>query len=321
MQNTDSSIVVILGTGGTIAGTAEDAGDDIGYTAAQLGVAQLVMGVPALGEWALECEQVAQIDSKDMDHTLWRTLARRCAAHLQRAEVAGVVIAHGTDTLEETAWFLQRVLAPNKPVVLTGAMRPATALHSDGPQNLLDSVIAARHPGAHGVVAVMAGVVHGARDVRKLHPYRLDAFGCGDAGAIGRIEQGQLRIFRSWPNDEAIGAAALAADVARWPRVEIVTSHAGATGGFVRALCVDGVHGIVVAGTGNGSVHRELDEALAQARSLGVTVLRSTRCVDGHVIATPADLWPAAGDLTPPKARVELMLRLMAENEQRACKT
>jgi len=310
MQNIDS-IVIVLGTGGTIAGTAEDAGDNVGYTAAQLGVAQLVRAVPALAEVALEAEQVAQVDSKDMSHGVWRELALRCATQLARPEVAGIVVTHGTDTLEETAWFLQRVLAPAKPLVLTAAMRPATALQSDGPQNLLDAVSVARSPLARGVVAVLGGQVHGARDVRKVHPYRIDAFSSGDAGPIACVEEGELRVFRPWPEGEPLGIGVLPDDVARWPWVEIVLSHAGAGGAVVRALCGIGVQGLVVGSTGNGTVHRELEAALIEAQTQGVAVLRSTRCRNGRVLATDADTLPSADDLTPGKARVELMLSLM----------
>src|SRR6185369_11858807 len=140
------------------------------------------------------------------------------------------VVTHCTDTLEETAWFLQRVLAPAKPLVLTAAMRPATALLRDGPQNLLDAVTVAAWPGACGVVAVLAGVVHGAREVRKVHPYRVDAFASGDAGPIGWVEEGELRRVGEWPHGDALGLARLPAPGRPWPRVEIVTSHAGATG-------------------------------------------------------------------------------------------
>ena len=224
MQSIASKIVV-LGTGGTIAGTSLDAADNVGYTAAQLEVSSLVRAVPPLADVPLEAEQVAQVDSKDMSHAVWRALALRCAHHLARPEVAGIVITHGTDTLEETAWFLQRVLAPAKPIVLTAAMRPATALQSDGPQNLLDAVCVARSAVASGVVAVLGGQVHGARDVRKVHPYRLDAFSSGDAGPIGHVEEGELRVFRAWPHGDALGVAALPADVSAWPRVEIVTSE------------------------------------------------------------------------------------------------
>lgn len=311
MQNIDSRVIV-LGTGGTIAGTSTDAGDNVGYTAAQLGVAALVRAVPELARLGIEAEQVAQLDSKDMSHVVWRELALRCAHHLARADVCGIVVTHGTDTLEETAWFLQRVLAPAKPVVLTAAMRPATALQADGPQNLLDAVRVARLSGACGVVAVLAGQVMGARDVRKVHPYRIDAFGSGDAGAIGCIEEGELRQFRPWSKAEALGLGVLPPDNASgWPQVEIVTSHAGASGAVVRALCSVGVRGLVVAATGNGTLHHDLEAALLDAQAHGVAVLRSTRCRLGRVLGTAHDTLPSADDLTPEKARVELMLNLM----------
>lgn len=311
MQNHVSKVVV-LGTGGTIAGAAADPSDNVGYVAAQRAVADLVHGVPALASVALEVEQVAQLDSKDMDHATWRALALRCAVHLGRPEVAGLVVTHGTDTLEETAWFLQRVLAPAKPIVLAAAMRPATALQSDGPQNLLDAVTVARFAGARGVVALLGGQLFGARDVRKVHPYRIDAFSAGDAGVIGVVEEGRLRLFRAWPDSgAAIGAEALP-DVDQWPFVAIVTSHAGASAAVVRALRTAGVRGLVVAATGNGSVHRELEAALLEAqRDGGVQVLRSTRCGNGRLLDVDDAALASADDLTPAKARVELLLRLM----------
>lgn len=311
MQNKPAARTVILGTGGTIAGTAADPRDNVGYTAAQIGVAQLVAAVPSLAGLEIEAEQVAQIDSKDMDHATWQRLAQRVAHHLAREEVGGVVITHGTDTLEETAYFLQRVLAPGKPVVLTGAMRPATALLSDGPQNLLDAVTVARCAGARGVVAVLNGQVHGARDVRKVHPYRIDGFSSGDAGPIGCIEEGELRLFRAWPQGHALGLAALPADGAPWPRVEIVMSHAGADGAIVRAVCESGAQGLVIAATGNGTLHHALEAALIEAQAGGVRVLRSTRCHDGRVLPTAGAALASSDDLTPVKARVELLLQLL----------
>jgi L-asparaginase len=305
-----ADIVVILGTGGTIAGTSDTPGDNVRYRAAQLGVQQLVAGVPGLAGQALEAEQVAQVDSKDMEFSIWLALAQRIEFHLARAEVAGVVVTHGTDSLEETAYFLQRVLAPRKPVVMTGAMRPATALLRDGPQNLLDAVSVARVAGARGVVAVLAGQVHSALHVRKVHSYRLDAFGSGDAGVLGRMEEGQLLRLRDWPEGKALGLARLPRDVAAWPLVEIVTSHAGAGGALVKAAQACGVRGIVVAGTGNGHVHHVLEAALRTAHGQGLTVWRCTRCLDGPVFADAGDTLHAAGSLTPVQARIELMLTL-----------
>ncbi|WOB10489.1 asparaginase [Piscinibacter gummiphilus] len=310
MQNTSRTIVV-LGTGGTIAGTAADAADNVGYTAAQLGVESLVKAVPALAGLPLECEQVAQADSKDMGFAIWRSLALRVAHHLARDDVAGVVVTHGTDTLEETAYFLQRVLAPTKPVAMTAAMRPATSLNADGPQNLLDAVTVAGTSGAQGVVVVVAGAVHAAVDVRKAHTYRLDAFTSGDAGVLGVVEEGRTTAWRAWPQGEALGLQWLPVEDDAWPQVEIVTSHAGASGALVRAACEIGVQGLVVAATGNGTVHAALEAALLEAQDQGVTVWRSSRCGNGRVIGRADDVLPSAGELTPVKARVELILQLL----------
>jgi L-asparaginase len=307
------SKIVILGTGGTIAGTAASAADNVGYTAAQIGVAQLVTGVPSLAGQAIEAEQVAQIDSKDMDHAIWQRLAQRVAFHLARPEVAGIVITHGTDTLEETAYFLHRVLAPVKPVVLTAAMRPATSLNADGPQNIADAVTVARHSHARGVLVVMAGAAHHGAVVRKRHSYRLDAFSSGEGGPLAVVEEGRLRVLGGWPLAEpALGLAAIAMPVAQWPRVDIITSHAGVDGALAASLVALGARGIVVAGTGNGTLHHALEAALLAVQRSGVRVLRCTRCAEGAVIGEPSGALPSAGALTAVQARVELMLGLLA---------
>ena len=268
--------------------------------------------VPPLGDQPIETEQVAQLDSKDMDEPTWRRLAERIDAHLARADVTGVVVTHGTDTLEETAYFLQRVLAPAKPVVMTAAMRPATALLADGPQNLLDAVTLAGVPGAAGVVAVVAGQVHSAFDLRKSHTQRLDAFDSGDAGPIGVVEAGRLRRFRDWPRGTPLALAELSEG--DWPRVEIVTSHAGARGALVDALVAQGVDGIVAAGTGNGTLHHALEAALRRAAAQGVTVRRATRVAAGAVLASgaEADGWSVSPAASAVQARIELLLELMS---------
>jgi len=313
-------IVVVLGTGGTIAGSAASADDNVAYRAATLPVATLVGSLSLPAGVAFESEQVAQLDSKDMDFATWRALASRVAAHLARPEVAAIVVTHGTDTLEETAYFLQRVLAPAKPVVFTAAMRPATSRVADCPQNLADAVAVALAPGARGVVAVVAGTVHSALAVRKVHPYRLDAFGSGDAGPIARVEEGRVRLFRNWPEGEAakLGLDRLPSDPSAWPWVAIVTSGAGTDARAVRALVDAGCAGIVVAATGNGRVHAVLEAPLREAMARGCAVLRSTRCLDGTVIdaagASGIDI-PSAGALTPQQARVELVVRLLERRE------
>ena len=314
--------LVVLGTGGTIAGRASQASDNVGYTAGQVAVDDLLGGVRAhLGGCDVVAEQVAQVDSKDMGPAVWRPLLQRLVHHLARPEVAGVVITHGTDTLEETAWLLQALLAPDKPVVITCAMRPATALTPDGPQNLRDALAVAQAPGARGVVAVCAGRILAARHVQKVHTYRTDAFDAGDAGPLGVVEEGQVLTWQPWPQGAAepdlLQCALANTD---WPRVEWITSHAGAGGALVRALLTQSatgaeppLRGLVVAGTGNGTLHQDLEAALALTQAAGVTVWRSSRCAQGRVLAAAQARWPVAPDALPPaKARLALQLHLLA---------
>ncbi len=305
--------IVVLGTGGTIAGAATAGAGHLDYRAGSVAVGQLLAGLPALQDTTLVAEQVAQVDSKDMGPALWQALAARVAHWLAQPDVRGLVVTHGTDTLEETAWFLQRVLAPQRPVVLTCAMRPATALSPDGPQNLADALAVAAADGAQGVLAVCAGRVHAAADVAKVHPYRLDPFSSGDAGPVALVEDGRVRLLRPWP----VGAPTpgLAQRVSQvqagaWPRVEIVLSHAGADGRLVGELAAQGVRGLVVAGTGNGSVHEALEAALLEAVAAGLPVLRASRCLEGRVLPHGGDRLPAH-PLSPVKARIDLQLQAL----------
>ena len=321
-QPSSSQCIVILGTGGTIAGLSASASDNIGYTAAQVGVDQLVAAIPSLTDAGpVLTEQVVQIDSKDMGFGVWAQLAARVGHYLARDDVGGVVITHGTDTIEETAFFLQAVCESTKPVVLTCAMRPANALVPDGPQNVMDALAVARHPGASGVTVVCAGTIHSALDVQKVHTYQLDAFSSGDGGPLGFIEEGKLRLIRNWPLAPVIRAQtamkiiATVASVADWPRVEIVMNYAGASGLLVDALVVQGVQGLVVACTGNGTLHHDLEAALLQAQAGGVRVVRATRCVNGRVLPKPGDLLPDSHGLSPVKARVGLVLELLTATD------
>jgi L-asparaginase len=302
--------IVVLGTGGTIAGRAASADENVAYQAAQIGIEDLLRVVPALASLSVTGEQVAQIDSKDMDFGVWCALAERCAYWLARDDVQGLVVTHGTDTMEETAFFLQAVLAPAKPVVLTGAMRPATSTAADGPQNLADAIRVAASPGAAGVTVVFAGEIHGPVDVAKRHNYRLDAFSSGDAGPVGYVEDGRLRLLRAWPETPLLRGVARLRPASDWPRVEIVQNHAGADGAIVRALVASGVAGLVVAGTGNGTLHHALEGALLHAEQQGIAVRRTTRCAEGVVLPVRGDQLAHVA-LSPVKARIALMLELM----------
>jgi L-asparaginase len=322
-----SKKILVLGTGGTIAGTASSASDNIGYTAAQVGVAQLLDALPALTNvlrnHELHSEQVAQVDSKDMRFDIWLVLAQAVTHHLAKPDVTGVVITHGTDTLEETAFFLHNVLPPElinaKPVVLTAAMRPASSASPDGPQNLMDAVAVALTEGAHGVVAVCTGTVHSAQDVQKSHTYQLNAFSSGDAGPLAYVEEAQVRLLKNWPLaqvNKALKAIENAANQIGWPRVDIVMNYAGVDGAVVDALLrpsdgVAPVRGLVVAGTGNGTIHHDLEAALRRALQAGVKVVRATRCANGRVLSTAQSEFAHSNGLSPVKARIALMLDLM----------
>lgn len=305
----------MLGMGGTIAGRAQQAGDNLGYEAGQVPVEALLQGLPVMQGLALRVEQVAQIDSKDMRLPELQRLVARVDAALQDPAVHAVVVTHGTDTLEESAYLLQTLLEPHKPVVLTCAMRPATAISPDGPQNLSDAIAVARTEGARGVVVVCAGRVHSALDVAKVHPYRTDPFDSGDAGPVAVVEEGVLRRFRPWPGvawhrelaQQFVEAAAL-------PRVAWLCSHAGAEAWPVEALlalpAAQRPRGIVVSGTGNGSVHEELLQALGAAQEAGVRVVLASRS-GAAVVPYPAQPFVALDGLSPVKARWALALDLL----------
>jgi L-asparaginase len=319
--------IVVLGTGGTIAGRSERGSDNVGYKAGQVDVQSLLQAISplqaALKGRELVTEQVAQVDSKDMNFAVWAKLAQRCAHHLQDADVDAVRITHGTDTLEETGFFLEQVLPAallqGKPLVLTCAMRPSTSLTPDGPQNVIDAAAVALDSAACGVLVVCAGSVHSARMVQKSHTYRLDAFDSGDAGPLAVVEEGRVRWFSSptlLAPPRAVDLHTLSSNV--WPRVEVVLSYAGASGAMVRSLANGAVaeaplRGLVVAGSGNGTVHEELEEALVEIQLLGVRVVRASRCARGQVVQGEAlAAFPHSKGLSPVKARIALMLELMA---------
>lgn len=312
----ETTKIAILGTGGTIAGLGSKDGANLGYQAGQIAVADLLDSIQLPGlplDMRLCVQQVAQLDSKDMDVPVWQALVRACEQWLAREDVAGLVITHGTDTLEETAWFLQRVLQPLKPVVLTCAMRPASALSADGPANLRDAIAAVPQLPA-GVWLVAAGEVHGAQWVHKAHPYRLNAFVSTGQAAAAWVEEGRVRwqgLRGDWPVQPPVRAQAWQTAAADWPWVEVIASGAAAKACMVDALVHAGIDGIVVAATGNGSVHRHLLQALQRAQAQGVHVVLTTRCEQGQVVSSAGASWCPVSALSPIKARIDLMLDLL----------
>lgn len=307
--------VTILATGGTIAGGGESATIS-NYQAGQLGVEALVSAVPQLKEVAdVQGEQIVNIGSQDMNDEVWLTLAKKINADCGKTD--GFVITHGTDTLEETAYFLDLTVKCDKPVVMVGAMRPATAMSADGPFNLYNAVVTAadKQSAGRGVLVAMNDSVLDARDVTKTSTTAVQTFQSPNYGPLGSIHNGKVD-YQRMPQRKHTRATPF--DVSKLdalPKVGIVYSYANASDAPAKALIEDGYQGIVSAGVGNGNLYKTLFDTLATAAHQGVAVVRSSRVPTG---ATTEDAeiddakygFVAAGTLNPQKARILLQLAL-----------
>ena len=338
--------VFIIATGGTIAGQADSASATVGYRAGELTVEQLIASVPGLYKLAnLSGEQLCNIDSKDMREDIWLQLAHCVEKAAAQDDVDGIVITHGTDTMEETAWFLQLVLQTEKPVVLTGAMRPATAISADGPMNLWQAVRVAADPGAkgRGVLVVMNGQIDAAEKVTKASANILQAFrsiGSGPAGVIvnekifwQNYSVAQTECGNTCSDSEPTGNVKHAfsatklyfptENLTRLPKVRIIYGYVGGDDAlFVKAALQDGAKGLVYAACGNGSVPEKLASVLQEAVVSGVPVVIATRC-SGGIVVLPKEMtekngFIAGGSLNSQKAKILLQLVLTETNEVKA---
>jgi L-asparaginase len=313
--------IVVLATGGTIAGVAGDVSKPNQYVSGQLNVSELTQNLVTHGVELVQ-EQVFNIDSKDMQFSHWQTLLGRCNYWLRQNDVAGLIVTHGTDTLEETAFFLQTVLRPTKPVAMTCAMFPANVPQSDGPKNLQDALNWVLHTTDLGIHLVCAGEVFIGIGVQKIYSDRTQAFASRDAhSVIGKTPLAQL----GWsaPTVEQV------LSTKHWPRVEIVLNHAGADGQFVRTLIeskapntqsgangtkLSKTDGIIVAGTGSGTLSQDLEKALLDAQKAGIWMARVSRCAFGAADPEKHPNIPALLNLSPVQARVAMILGLLAHH-------
>jgi len=309
--------VVVVATGGTIAGSAESATDATGYRAGTAGVAELLAAVPqAAGLARLTGEQFASIDSSNLTDELMLAVARRVAELLDDPDVDGVVVTHGTDTLEETAYFLHLVLASSKPVVLVGSMRPASALSADGPLNFYAAVAVASADASsgRGVLVVLNDEIHTARDVTKTSSLSLDAFS-SPYGPLGVVVAGRPLYYRAVARPHTVDTEFGLAAIDTLPRAGIVFAHSGLDESVARLIESADYDVIVHAGFGNGTVARRIIEPLEAARRAGIVIVRATRTGAGHVTAIGAsgeqvDGWVSVDDQNPQRARILACLAL-----------
>jgi L-asparaginase len=309
--------VMILATGGTIAGAQPKAGE-AGYKSGSFSVEALISAVPGMKDLAsVKGEQIASIGSQDMNDAVWIKLARRVNELQAQADVTGIVITHGTDTMEETGYFLNLVVKGDKPVVLVGSMRPATAISADGPMNLYNGTAVAVDPAARGrgVLCVLNDDIHYARESTKTNATSLQTFASPNRGKAGIVLFGKASFF-SPPVPKHTSGSAFAGNVPdALPGVAIVYAHANVGKEPVEAAVAAGAKGIVLAGVGDGNATAPMIEALAAAARKGVVVVRSTRVGSGTV-ARNVELdddklgFVAAMELNPPKARVLLQQAL-----------
>jgi L-asparaginase len=310
--------IKILATGGTIAG-AQTTTADAGYKSGAFSVDDLIKAVPTMTNLAeLSGEQVANIGSQTMNHEVWLKLARRVNDVLA-GDTDGVVITHGTDTMEETAYFLSLVVNSDKPVILVGSMRPATAIGADGPANLYNAVALAADPQAsgRGPLVVINDTIHYAREVQKTHTTHLDTFQSPNRGVAGVMNTGKAYFYNRGLTKTS-SRAPFSLDgltVESLPYVEIVYSYANFGGGPIDDAVKRGAKGIVLAGVGDGNTTDAALESLKKAVKAGVIVVRSSRVgagiVDRNVEIKDDDLGSiTAMELSPQKARILLMLGL-----------
>lgn len=313
--------VIILATGGTIAGSGESS-TKAAYTAGKVPIDDLLSAVPQIHDLGkITGEQIASIGSQDMNVVTWLKLSKRINEIFKNNEADAVVVTHGTDTQEETSYFLDLTVMSDKPVVIVGAMRPSTAMSQDGNRNLLDAVMVAASPNSQGrgVIVAMDEKIFDARDVTKTSTTNLETFQSRNFGPIGLIYDGKVNYYY-----QSLRNPSKKFDVTKLtslPQVEIVYGYADASATTVTCLATGNVKGLVYAGMGNGNFNEPVGKALAEAAKSGILVCRAGRAGSGRITleneVKDADLgFVVSDDLNPQKARVLLMLSLTQTSDR-----
>ncbi len=316
--------VVILATGGTIAGAGESSTGS-SYTSGQVTIEAMIDAVPNIRKLAdLRGEQISNVGSQDMSVKIWLDLANRINELLSTDDVDGIVITHGTDTQEETAFFLNLVVKSDKPVVLTGSMRPSTALSAEGPLNLYNAVAVAADPDSkgHGVVVVMNDEIHSAHAVKKMITTPVQTFMSPMHGLLGTVNFGDVTFYHKPHGLYTLNSEFSVDGLKELPRVDIVYACADMSPDLIDLMVKAGAKGIVVAGVGDGNMTTATLEAAKRATSKGIPVVRASRVPIGAVLihgeVNDEEYGTIASDeLNPQKARVLLMLALLKKDRSR----
>jgi L-asparaginase len=310
--------VVILATGGTIAGAAAT-GTQAGYQSGAVTIDAMIAAVPGIQDLAnIKGEQIANVGSQDMSFDIMLTLAKRINELMKKSDVDGILITHGTDTLEETAFFLNLVVKGDKPVVMVGSMRPSTAVSADGPLNLFNGVGVAIDPRAQGlgVLVVMNDWIHAAHSLTKTSTTAIQTFMSPLRGLVGVSSYGKNDFYNAPQWKHTTASEFDIANVTKLPRVDIVFACADMPSDLIDASAANGAKGIVIAGVGNGNMNKSSLEAAANAVKKGVVVVRSSRVATGtvgrNVEVNDDELgFIASDELNPQKARILLSLALL----------
>jgi L-asparaginase len=312
--------VVILATGGTIAGAAAS-GTQAAYKSGAVTIDAMIAAVPGIGDLAtIKGEQISNVGSQDMSMDIMLKLANRINELARSNDVDGIVITHGTDTMEETAFFLNLTVKTDKPVVMVGSMRPSTAVSADGPLNLYNAVGVAADPNARGrgVLVVMNDWIHGAHSLTKTSTTAIQTFMSPLRGLVGVANYGKNDFYSSPTWKHTTQTEFDVSKVSSLPRVDIIFASADSSPDLIDAAAANGAKGIVIAGVGNGNMNKASLTAAANAVQKGVVVVRSSRVVTGvvgrNVEVNDDELgFIASDELNPQKARILLMLALMKQ--------
>ncbi len=314
--------IAIIATGGTISGVGESASESK-YTPAKITIDNIIASVPNLSKLAnIKGEQLLQIASENMNDESWLKIAKRVNEILDKRDIDGVVITHGTDTIEETAYFLNLVIRSKKPIILVGSMRPSTSISADGPLNLYNAVAVAASDEAinKGVLVVFNDNIYSARDVSKTNTTNVATFEALNFGPIGNVHYGKTRIYYNPIRNHTSKSMFDINDLEFLPKVDIVYGYANPNSTIIEQLINSGTKGIIYAGVGDGNIYKDTLAKLIDASKNGTILVRGSRVGSGFVVPN-AEInddeykFVTADNLAPQKARILLMLSLTKTND------